>query len=245
MRTGRLRRILSKKLDISRSRDAFINEFSQLESSEHAQTLGATVNLGEMAKNPAEFKLDPIYKVNPIKEQLNEITGRVLKDNNYQYHTPLYKDLLTAVVPLRREFRMTKDIEARKQMAKTEFDAWNNYQTLRSQDVNVKKTEDEVLNEDWKDSKTHFDHDIKPHEMRLLKEFFDRFKVSTFLFLVHLFYYLGPSHPQSQQHQAHRVPRRVQQDLQVPSTNPPKELGSVNTSILRVLGQHGWFGSYF
>ena len=115
---------------------------------------------------------------------MNEISGRVLQDKAYQYHTSLYKDLLTAVVPLRREFRQTDDAGARKEMAKTEFDAWNHYMATRSQDVNIKKTEDEILNEEWRDSKTHFSHEIPPNEFRKLKEFFDRFKVSLKLVLL-------------------------------------------------------------
>ena len=110
---------------------------------------------------------------------MNEVTGRALKDKDYQYHTPLYKDLLSAVVPLRREFRLTKDANARKDLAKTEFDAWKQYMVTRSEDVKVKKTEDEILNEEWRDSKTHFSHEIDSNEMRKLKEFFDRFKVSN------------------------------------------------------------------
>jgi hypothetical protein len=38
---------------------------------------------------------------------------------------------LTKVVPIRKEFPKTKDVTARKQMAKEEFDAWNDYLELR------------------------------------------------------------------------------------------------------------------
>ena len=54
---------------------------------------------------------------------------------DYNYHTPLYKDLLTAVVPLRTQFRKEKDNSARKQIAKTEFDAWNSYLEARKGEI--------------------------------------------------------------------------------------------------------------
>ena len=187
MKANRLKQIFSTKRDISAKKDAFVKEFTQLESSFHAQTLGATVSLNEEIKNPSDFVLDPIYKANPIKLQMNEITGRVLQDEAYQYHTHLYKDLLTAVVPLRKEFRQTKDAGARKEMAKTEFDAWNYYMATRTLDVNIKKTEDEILNEEWKDSHSHFSHEIPVDDFRKLKEFFDRFKVSLKLILLNSF----------------------------------------------------------
>lgn len=63
-------------------------------------------------------------------------------------------------------------------MAKAEFDAWTAYQAQRKEDTAVKKTPDEILEEEFQDTRTHFDHTIKPHELKLLKEFFDRFKVS-------------------------------------------------------------------
>jgi hypothetical protein len=58
-----------------------------------------------------------------------------LKREDYEYHTPLYKDLLTAVVPLRTLFRKEKDNNARKQIAKTEFDAWNSYLEARKEEI--------------------------------------------------------------------------------------------------------------
>lgn len=54
---------------------------------------------------------------------------------DYDYHTSLYKDLLTAVVPLRTQFRKEKDNSARKQIAKTEFDAWNSYLEARKGEI--------------------------------------------------------------------------------------------------------------
>jgi hypothetical protein len=43
------------------------------------------------------------------------------------------------VVPLRTSFRKEKDISARKEMAKTEFDAWNSYLEIRKFDVTNQK----------------------------------------------------------------------------------------------------------
>lgn len=40
------------------------------------------------------------------------------------------------------------------------------------------------MDEDFNDSSTHFDHTIQPHELKILKEFFDRFKVSFYLGLI-------------------------------------------------------------
>ena len=65
--------------------------------------------------------------------------GKTLADAEYQYHSAAYKDLLTAVVPLRTTFRKEKDLSARKEMAKTEFDAWNNYLEVRKFDVSNQK----------------------------------------------------------------------------------------------------------
>jgi len=68
-----------------------------------------------------------------------EVRGKTLADAEYQYHSAAYKDLLTAVVPLRTTFRKEKDLSARKEMAKTEFDAWNNYLEIRKFDVSNQK----------------------------------------------------------------------------------------------------------
>jgi len=55
---------------------------------------------------------------------MQEITGKVLGNTEYSYHTPLYKDLLKAVVPLRKSYRLERDISARKDIATTEYSAW-------------------------------------------------------------------------------------------------------------------------
>ena len=62
-----------------------------------------------------------------------------MKREDYKYHTPLYKDLLTTVVPLRTSFRKEKDNNARKEIAKTEFDAWNKYIEARKEEISTLK----------------------------------------------------------------------------------------------------------
>lgn len=78
---------------------------------------------------------------------------------------------------------MTTDISARKEMATTEFNAWDAYLSQRKADCYNKKTEDEVMDEDFRDGSDHFDHFIKPHDLAKVREFFDRFKVSKRLTL--------------------------------------------------------------
>ena len=62
-----------------------------------------------------------------------------MKREDYKYHSPLYKDLLTTVVPLRTLYRKEKDNNARKEMAKTEFDAWNMYIEARKEEISTLK----------------------------------------------------------------------------------------------------------
>ena len=163
---------------MSHKKDAFIKEFTPLESSQYAQTLGAEVSISE-AKNPADWVIDPIYSKNPMKKQLAEVSGRCLNDSSHVYHTDHYKSLLQTVVPLRKSFRAEKDYSVRKQIAKSEFDAWNTYLTQRKQDMVETKTEDQKTDEEWRTSRSHFSSSIDNKEFGLLKEFFDRFKVSS------------------------------------------------------------------
>jgi hypothetical protein len=51
-------------------------------------------------------------------------------------------------VPLRSEFRATKDVLARKEMAKAEFDAWNHYLEHRKFDITQLKNKKEMMEED-------------------------------------------------------------------------------------------------
>lgn len=88
-----------------------------------------------------------------IKIQLQEISGRA-----EQYHNPEYAQLLQKVVPLRKEFPKTKDVKARKEMAKEEFDTWYAYHQARK--VALPKP----------------DFEIDEKEFSLIKEQFDRFK---------------------------------------------------------------------
>lgn len=128
-----------------------------------------------------------------------EINGRVLAKPDYKYHTPLYKDLLAAVVPLRRAYRLEKDISARKEMASTEYGAWNKYQDLRKLEIEAldsKAAEPLEKFEELNETHSHFNHQIPANELVTLREFFDRFKVSTIA-----------TSPSSlfQDHQTHRV----------------------------------------
>jgi hypothetical protein len=82
-----------------------------------------------------DFQVDPIYKVEKMSVQLNEIRGKCLENPDYIYHNSAYKNLLQSVVPLRKEFRLTQDISARKQIAKLEYDSWNQYLQQRKFDI--------------------------------------------------------------------------------------------------------------
>jgi hypothetical protein len=105
-------------------------------------------------------------------------------DNDYVYHNAAYKDLLETVVPLRSAFRLEKDVQARKEMAKVEFDAWNSYLEVRKYDITQLKTlkeefeADIELNEEHHESHRHYNHVIPEPELTKLREFFDRSKVS-------------------------------------------------------------------
>jgi len=122
------RRSVFKRKNILVSKNAFKQEFKALESSKFAQTLGEDVSLTDHVKNPSHFIIDPIYYAKLVPQQLREINGSVLADSDYNFHTPHYKSLLEQIIPLRTEFRLTKDILARKEIAKTEYDAWRAYQ---------------------------------------------------------------------------------------------------------------------
>ena len=69
-------------------------------------------------------------------------------------------------------------------MAKTEFDAWNNYLEIRNFDVsnqkNIKALKEADIDaaEQLSDSALHYSHEIPEPELRKLREFFDRSKVS-------------------------------------------------------------------
>ena len=81
------------------------------------------------------FQIDPVYRSHNLVEQSREVRGRYteeelvhiakgkpLKYGQHQFHSPLYRELLMNVVPLRKEYRRVKDLDARKEMAKQEFD---------------------------------------------------------------------------------------------------------------------------
>lgn len=100
------------------------------------------------------FQVAPIFaEPKDVKVQLKEINGKAT-----EVHCPEYKDLLGKVVPLRQDFRKTKDVSARKQIALEEFTAWNGYLELRKASL----------------PKPDFTLDDK--EVSLLRDNFDRFK---------------------------------------------------------------------
>ena len=116
----------------------------------------------------------------------------MLQDKEYQYHTPLYQALLEQVVPLRTQFRLEKDVSAKKQMAKQEFDAWHNY--LQTRKHHIANLEDQQQQEAQFSEAGHlYKHTIPNHTLKTLKEFLDRFKVSTPI----AFMCVGPPNPSS------------------------------------------------
>ena len=137
-----------------------------------------------ISQETQDYQVDPIYWSEKKKYQLYETRGTSLKREDYKYHTPLYKDLLTAVVPLRTSFRKEKDNSARKEIAKTEFDAWNLYLEMRKQEISqlkdLKSQQEENVEffEAHNKSQLHYSHDIPSHELAKLREWFDRSKVS-------------------------------------------------------------------
>ena len=113
----------------------FQESTEELHSTEFAQTLVPGRPDPNSSMKAASYQVDPIYWSEAKKYQVYEVRGSSLKREDYEYHTPLYKDLLTAVVPLRTLFRKEKDNNARKQIAKTEFDAWNSYLEARKEEI--------------------------------------------------------------------------------------------------------------
>jgi len=83
--------------------------------------------------------------------------GKLEFDAN-KYHNQRYNDLLKKVVNFRAEYHKIKDLSARKELAKEEFDAWNGYLEGRKQDLPMP------------------DYDIEPKHLSYIKENFDRFK---------------------------------------------------------------------
>jgi hypothetical protein len=51
-----------------------------------------------------------------MMEQLKEITGECLSQQDYSYHNPHYQSLLATVVPLRKAFRYVS-VTKRKELA--------------------------------------------------------------------------------------------------------------------------------
>ena len=109
-------------------------------------------------------------------------TDKPFKKGLHKFHTPLYRELLMNVVPLRKEYRRVEDIGARKEMAKKEFDFWNGYLEARKAEVKqleekrIEMEEDVESKEAHKSAILHYTHSIPPGDIARLKEYFDRYK---------------------------------------------------------------------
>ena len=127
-----------------------------------------------------------------INIQVAEINGKAKELHNEQYG-----QLLQKVVPIRKEFPKCKDVQARKQMAKEEFDAWNDYLEIRRQAL--PKPDFEIEQKDLSLLKEHFDRskDRKTHAVKSLDmvEFHSEF-AKKFKFRV-------PLHPKNLQQMIH------------------------------------------
>ena len=68
-----------------------------------------------MALTPnKDYQVEPeLAEPKPLKIQLQQMRGKA-----EEYHTPEYKDLIGKLTVTRKEFPKTKDVTARKQMAK-------------------------------------------------------------------------------------------------------------------------------
>jgi hypothetical protein len=67
---------------------------------------------------------------------------------------------MKTILPLRKDFAKSRELSARKQIAKAEFDAWFAYLQSRKDDLPKP------------------DYEIDEKELSMLKENFDRFKVT-------------------------------------------------------------------
>ena len=85
-----------------------------------------------------------------VREQLKEMYGKA-----EQHHNNEYAALLKKLVPIRAEFPKSKDVTARKQMAKEEFDAWYGY--LEARKLDLPKPDFEIDQKDFSMIKEHFD----------------------------------------------------------------------------------------
>ena len=83
-----------------------------------------------------------------MSKQLSEINGGVLQKPDYQYHNPLYKDLLASVIPLRSAYREENDLGARKEMAGEELSSWTSYLESRKEEISKLEEIKESMAED-------------------------------------------------------------------------------------------------
>lgn len=110
------------------------------------------------ALKSTNFQIPPPYAKKDMIQQLREMHGLV-KEEQSKYHNEKYAALVKKVVPLRTAFGKCSDKQAKKEMAKEEFDAWFGY--LESRKEELPETEYVIDEQDY----------------GLLKENFDRFKV--------------------------------------------------------------------
>ena len=69
-----------------------------------------------------------------IKVQLQEMKGKLEFDAD-KFHCTRYNDLLKKIVHLRAEYFKSRDMGARKEIAKEEFSHWLNYLDGRKEDL--------------------------------------------------------------------------------------------------------------
>ena len=73
--------------------------------------------------------------------------GKPIK-NPHTFHSPLYRDLLMNVIPLRKEYRRVPDMDGRKEMAKQEFDYWHGYLLARKEEIKALEEKRRIIEED-------------------------------------------------------------------------------------------------
>lgn len=171
--------VFARKYRIKQSTTAFQNEVKALDSSSFAQTLGPEVQIKGGMTSIKDYQINPLYHVQPIKTQLAEITGRALRDNTHTFHHEGYKQLLSKVVPLRSRFRTTDDINTRKKIASQECQEWRDYLENRKKEIDNRSiSAKEKADLPYNESHPLFSHVPEPSELRLLREWYDRLKVS-------------------------------------------------------------------
>jgi len=70
-----------------------------------------------------------------MRQQLDEINGRVPFDELEKYHCATYNTLIKTVSPLRMAFRQENKLNARQEIATEEYNAWKGYFTQKKVDL--------------------------------------------------------------------------------------------------------------